>query len=132
MSDVFDLFKNDYLKPENLLNASAPLTEVAGRAHRAAFKAFDSTARANLSLAEDLLDLTAERLEALYGVDTLSAMAGVQKDGAMQAGERLAAWGEELRDVMTAYQASWTDLAADAIKPRAAKPAPAAKSAKAA
>ena len=132
MSDVFDLFKNDYLKPENLFNTQNPLAAAAVQAHRALFNAFDSSARASLTLAEDLLDINRKRVDALYAVDTLSEVTGVHKDIALEAGKRFAAWGEELGEVLTGYQSGLTAVVADALKPQPARPRADAPSAKAA
>lgn len=122
MSDVFDLFKNDYLKPENLFTTQNPLGDAAIKAHRALFNAFDGSVRASLTLAEDLLDINRKRVDALYAVDTLSEVAGVHKDIALEAGKRFAGWGEELREMLMDYQSGLTAVLAEAVKAQPARP----------
>ena len=117
MNEALDYFRKLNFSPETLFSADNSLLQNAGRAHRGLFEALESTARANLSLASDLLDLNHKSVEALYAGKPLADQLQTQADLTLESTQRVVAWTDELRDAATEYRVKLADLANEAVEP---------------
>ena len=132
MAQIFDLFDSENFKAEKFLSPQNPMFAAMGRAHHGVFNAFDQATRANLSLAEDLLNLNRDRFDSLYDQPTFSEVLGAHKDIAMEAGKRVTEWGVNMREIATRYQSSLLDVTAASPTQAKAGKSPAGKKSKAA
>ena len=128
MSEISNLFK-----PETLFSKENPFMKSAEKTHRLFFDAFDRTARLQLSLAEDLLNLNRKRFNALYTDDGVMDKVSAHQDLAVELGKRTAAWAGDLQEVAVDLQNSFSEAANDLVTSTSKKkPATKVKKAKAA
>ena len=112
---------SQFFKPETFFSRENPFLKSAEKTHRLVFESYDKTARLQLAMAEDLLDLNRERYEAFYACQSLSDLFTAQQNLVAELGERTARYAGDLKDVVTDIQAGAAE-AANEFGP-AAKPA---------
>jgi hypothetical protein len=122
MNETFDYFKKAAVDPEALFSADNPVIRATTKVHRGLFEALDSSARANLSLASDLLGLNRKRIEQLYTGKPLTEQLQSQADILFETGQRFAAWSDELREAAAAFRSSVTELGTEWLEQPAAEP----------
>jgi len=119
MSQISDFFKPEtFFSRENLFLRSAEKT------HRLVFETLDKTARLQLSLAEDLLDLNRERFEMLYARQSLTDLFSAQQSLATELGKRAARYAGDLQEVVSEIQLGAAEAANElgaAAKPKKAQ-----------
>lgn len=116
MNETLEYFKNFTVDPEALYSADNPLLKAAGKAQRGLYETAETAARANLSLASDLLDLNRKRMEALFEGKPLSEQLQAQTDILFESGHRVVEWTDELRGATTVYRSTLADLANEAAE----------------
>ncbi len=90
----------DFFDPKVVFSSKNPLLIYAGQAHHRVFEAFDRTARVQLSLTEDLLDMNRKRFEALYAGNGFMDKVAVHQDLVLAAGKRTATWAGDLQEIV--------------------------------
>lgn len=114
---------SDYFKPETFFSRDNLFLKSAEKTHRLVFETLDKTARLQLSLAEDLLDLNRERFEMLYARQSLTDLFTAQQNFATELGKRAARYAGDLQEVVSEMQSGATEAANElgsAAKPRKA------------
>ena len=109
MTSPFETFK-----AENLFPGIGPMMETARRSHELAADAFDRTARLQLALAGDLLELNRKRFESLYGEKSLTEAVAEQQELALETGRRYATFGEDYRELIGELQERAVETVAEA------------------
>ena len=132
MNETYEFLKKTVFAPEVLFSAENPVLQVAGKVHRGLFETLDNTARANLSLAADLLDLNRRRMEEFYSGKPLTDKLQAQADLLLESGQRFVTWTDELRDATSAYRATIAEVASEAVEQPAKTHKASRKTAKAA
>lgn len=116
---------NEYFKPEALFSRDNPFLKSVEKSHRLVFETLDKTARLQLALAEDLLDLNRGRFDSLYEPQSFADVLAEQQNLAAELGKRAVRYAEDLQEVLGEVQAEVTEaaneLAAEA-KPRKSAP----------
>lgn len=106
MNSIFENFK-----PEAIFSTGNPIFKSVQKTHSLFAVAFDTTARMQLALAEELLDLNKKRLASLYAGESVKDTIATHKDLLTEAGERTVAMTDELKQVATDFQTGLTDAA---------------------
>jgi len=112
---------SEFFKPEVLFSRENPFLKSVEKSHRLVFETLDKTARLQLALAGDLLDLNRERFASLYERQTLSELFAAQQDLATELGKRAAQYAGDLQAVVSDIQAGAAEAANElgaAAKPR--------------
>ena len=94
----------DYFKPEAFFSRDNPFLQSAGKTHRLVFETLDKTARLQLALAEDLLNLNRERFDTLYQRQSLGDLLAAQQNLAAELGKRAARYAGDLQGIVTDMQ----------------------------
>lgn len=102
---------SEFFKPETFFSRENPFLKSAEKTHRLVFESYDKTARLQLAMAEDLLDLNRERYEAFYTCRSLSDLLTAQQNLVAELGERTARYAGDLKDVVTDIQAGAAEAA---------------------
>jgi len=112
---------NEFFKPEALFSRDNPFLKSVQKSHRLVFETLDKTARLQLALAEDLLDMNRSRFNSLYETQSFADLLANQQNLAAELGERAKRYAEDLQEVFGEVQEEVTEaaneLAAEA-KPR--------------
>jgi len=114
---------SDFFKPETFFSRDNLFLKSAEQTHRLVFETLDKTARLQLALAADLLDLNRQRFETLYARQSLTDLFTAQQNLATELGKRAARYAGDLQDVVTDIQAGAAEAANElgtAAKPRKA------------
>jgi hypothetical protein len=102
MNKAFESFN-----PEALFSTDNPVFNSAMKAHKLVAEAFDRTARLQLGLAEDLLNLNRKRIDSIHAGGSLQDTLSAQQDILTETGSRLGVYAEGIKDVADSFQ---TDL----------------------
>lgn len=116
---------NEFFKPEALFSRDNPFLKSVEKSHRLVFEALDKTARLQLELAEDLLDMNRSRFDSLYKHESFTDVLADQQNLAAELGERAKRYAEDLQEVFGEVQAEVTEAAnefAAEAKPRKSAP----------
>jgi len=122
---------SEFFRPETFFSRDNLFLKSAEKTHRLVFETLDRTARLQLALAEDLLDLNRERFEMLYARQSLTDLFTAQQNLATELGKRTARYASDLQEAVSEIQLGAAEAANELGA--AAKPAKASgKSKKAA
>jgi hypothetical protein len=97
MNNVFENFN-----PEALFSVDNPFIKSAQKTHELVAEAFDRSARLQLTLAEDLLDLNQKRFASIYTGGSIQDTIAAQQDVLTETGNRLSAYAEGIQEVYCA------------------------------
>ena len=112
----------DFFKPEVLFSRENPILKSAETVHRLAFDTFDQAARAQLRLADSMLDLNRERFELLYAGKSFTETLDAQQELMAEFGKCAVDYAGDLREAATSMFGQASDAALDAANDLAAKP----------
>ncbi len=84
MTNVFESFN-----PQALFSADNPFIKATQQSHKMFAEAFDKSARLQLSLAEDLLELNSKRVAAIYAGGPIQERLSAQQEVLAETGNRL-------------------------------------------
>ena len=102
---------SEFFKPESFFSRDNLFLKSAEKSHRLVFETLDKTARLQLALAEDLLDLNRERFETLYARQSLTDLFTAQQNLATELGKRAARYAGDLQEVVNDIQAGAAEAA---------------------
>jgi len=103
----------EFFNPETFFSRDNPFLKSAEKTHRLIFETLDKTARLQLALAEDLLDINRERFELLYARQSLTEAITAQQNLVVELGRRTARYAGDLQEVVTGMQVGASEAAND-------------------